>query len=153
MHSNTTNIRMATDADAASIIGFQKAMALETEGLELRPETLARGVEAVLNDPGKGTYYVAEGPEGVIASLMITREWSDWRNGWVWWIQSVYVLPGYRGKGVYAAMYAFLKEIVERNTDALGLRLYVDQRNALACRVYERLGMNGDHYSLYEWMP
>ncbi|MBE0641297.1 MAG: GNAT family N-acetyltransferase, partial [Bacteroidales bacterium] len=81
------------------------------------------------------------------------REWSDWRNGWVWWIQSVYVLPEYRGKGVYAEMYAYLKEIVVRNTEVLGLRLYVDQRNVQACKVYERLGMNGDHYSLYEWMP
>lgn len=128
-------------------------MALETEGLELSTEVLSRGVEAVFNDPGKGTYYVAVSSEGVIASLMITREWSDWRNGWVWWIQSVYVLPDYRGKGVYAAMYAYLKEISERDPDVLGLRLYVDQRNVQACKVYERLGMNGDHYSLYEWMP
>ena len=145
-------VRNATPKDAATIAGFQIKMALETEGLTLEPEVVEQGVAAVFRDPSKGRYFVAEEEGVVIASLMITYEWSDWRNGLVWWFQSVYVQPGYRKQGVFAQMYRYIKELVEASADIRGLRLYVDKRNLPAQKVYIRLGMNGSHYDTYEWM-
>ncbi|HRY97896.1 MAG TPA: GNAT family N-acetyltransferase [Bacteroidales bacterium] len=153
MDASILVIRPALREDAPAITAFQLAMAQETEGLELRSDTLAQGVSAVFDDPSKGTYFVAENGGLILSSLMVTPEWSDWRNGWVWWIQSVYVLPEWRGRGVYKAMYLHIQEQVLGRTDILGIRLYVDQRNTVAGKVYARLGMNGDHYALYEWMP
>ncbi|HYR29837.1 MAG TPA: GNAT family N-acetyltransferase [Thermoanaerobaculia bacterium] len=143
--------REALPADASAIIEFQLAMARETEELELDREILTRGVEAVFTDPALGRYYVAEEDGRVVGSLMITYEWSDWRNGMVWWIQSVYVIPEFRRRGVYAGLYAQIKGIVEQSA-VRGIRLYVDKRNKPAQDVYTRLGMNGEHYQLFEWM-
>jgi ribosomal protein S18 acetylase RimI-like enzyme len=143
--------REAVPADASAIIEFQLAMARETEDLELDRGILTSGVNAVVADPALGRYYVAEDDGRVIGSLMITYEWSDWRNGMVWWIQSVYVIPDFRRRGVYAALYSHVKEIVEQST-VRGIRLYVDKRNAAAQEVYTRLGMNGEHYVVFEWM-
>lgn len=143
--------REAVPADASAIIGFQLAMARETEDLELDRDILTRGVEALFADPNLGRYYVAEEDGRIAGSLMITYEWSDWRNGMVWWIQSVYVTPDFRRRGVYAGLYAHVKSMVEQSA-VRGVRLYVDKRNRPAQEVYTRLGMNGEHYLVYEWM-
>ena len=144
--------RDAAPGDAARIIEFQLAMARETEDLDLDREILTRGVGAVFADPSLGRYFVAENDGEVIASLMITYEWSDWRSGMVWWIQSVYVVPSFRRRGVYAGLYSHVKALVERDPAIRGIRLYVDSRNTGAQEAYTRLGMNGEHYKVFEWM-
>jgi len=144
-------IRIANQSDAGSIIAFQKAMAMETEGLELKDEKIKKGVGAVFGDSSKGRYYVAEDKGTVVASLMITFEWSDWRNANVWWFQSVYVIPEYRRKGVFKMMYEYIKEEGIQEGIA-GLRLYVDSTNTPAQKTYEAMGMNGSHYKTFEWM-
>ena len=144
--------REATPDDAAAIVEFQLAMAIETEELELDRVILSRGVAAVFADATLGRYFVAEEEEDVIASLMITYEWSDWRAGTVWWIQSVYVVPAFRRRGVYGGLYAHVKAFVEDDAAIRGIRLYVDERNKSAQEVYARLGMNGEHYRVFEWM-
>ncbi|HDO27947.1 MAG TPA: GNAT family N-acetyltransferase [Bacteroidetes bacterium] len=145
-------IRLAIEADTQAIIDFQMKMALESEGFQLNRETLASGVIAVFRDPQKGKYFVAEHDGEVIASMLLTPEWSDWRNRWVFWLQSVYVLPDYRKKGVFRMMYSHAKKLVEEDNDCAGLRLYVDVDNKNALAVYRALGMNGDHYKVFEWM-
>lgn len=145
-------IREARRDDAATIIEFQLAMALETEELTLDRDILTRGVAALFDQPSLGRYFVAESEGRVIASLMITYEWSDWRNGMVWWIQSVYTVPEFRRRGVYAALYTHIRAQVEPDPDIRGIRLYVDTRNVAAQQVYARLGMEGEHYKVFEWM-
>lgn len=144
-------IREASLGDAKTIIDFQIKMAWETEKLNLDRAVLEKGVISVFNDPHKGTYFVAEDNGRVVASLLITFEWSDWRNATVWWIQSVFVIEGYRGKGVFKKMYQFISEKVKKIPSLAGLRLYVEKSNAAAQCVYEKLGMNGNHYQMYEW--
>jgi GNAT superfamily N-acetyltransferase len=145
-------IREADVTDAGDIAAFQRAMARETEEVELDAAIVDRGVRAVFDEPARGRYFVAEGEGRVIASLLITYEWSDWRNGNVWWIQSVYVRPEFRRRGVYARMYDHVRGIVEGDANVRGIRLYVDRRNAPAQDVYRRCGMNGEHYLVFEWM-
>lgn len=145
-------IREARREDASTIIEFQLAMALETEELTLDREILTRGVHALFDNSTLGRYFLAESEGRVVASLMITYEWSDWRNGMVWWIQSVYTVPEYRGRGVYAALYKHIRSLVEPQPDIRGIRLYVDTRNVAAQKVYARLGMEGEHYKVFEWM-
>jgi GNAT superfamily N-acetyltransferase len=144
--------RDATRDDAQVIVAFQLAMARETEEIDLDLATCTRGVAAVFDDAHKGRYFVAEDGGEVIASLMITLEWSDWRNGMVWWIQSVYVRPSHRGRRVYAGLYQHIRTLVGSTPDVRGIRLYVDRRNTAAQEVYRRCGMNGDHYQVFEWM-
>ena len=144
--------RNATREDADAIIEFQLAMARETEELELDRDVLTRGVAAVFDDTSKGRYYVAEAEGRVVASLMITYEWSDWRSGTVWWIQSVYVLPEFRKRGIYAGLYTHVRYMIKDEPSIRGIRLYVDERNRTAQEVYTRLGMNGEHYRVFEWM-
>src|SRR6185503_11710952 len=144
--------RDATRDDVPAIIDFQLAMARETEDLDLDREILTKGVNALFTDPSLGRYYIADADSRAAGSLMITYEWSDWRNGMVWWIQSVYVLPEYRRRGIYAGLYAHIKKIVEPDPSVRGIRLYVDNRNASAQQVYARLGMEGEHYRVFEWM-
>jgi GNAT superfamily N-acetyltransferase len=144
--------RDATPHDAAAIIDFQLAMAQETEDVSLDRVILTRGVHAVFDNRSHGRYFVAEADGRVAASLLITYEWSDWRNGVVWWIQSVYVRPEMRGRGVYAGLYEHVKSIADSDERVRGIRLYVDRRNAVAQEVYTRLGMNGEHYLVFEWM-
>ncbi len=144
-------IRQATPDDAGAIIRFQLAMAMETEKMELKTETVTKGVMAVFRDPKKGQYYVAEENDSVVASLMITFEWSDWRNANVWWFQSVYVVPDYRRKGIFTLMYDYVK-LAGVAEGIAGLRLYVEAENIRAQRTYEALGMDGRHYKTYEWM-
>lgn len=145
-------IQQAHKSHIARIVDFQVAMALETENLELSGETVQRGVQAVFDDPSKGKYLVAMANREIVATTLLTPEWSDWRNGFVYWIQSVYVLPGYRDQRIFATMYEHIKELVMQDDHLLGLRLYVDKTNEQAQKVYEKLGMNGEHYKLFEWM-
>lgn len=145
-------IREAFSDDAQQIVRFQLAMALETEDVILNPETVTSGVNAVFADPGKGRYYVADDDGLVIGSLLTTFEWSDWRNGTVLWIQSVYVLPRFRQKGTYKSLYNHIRTLVERDVGLKGIRLYADKSNLTAQQVYEKLGMTADHYQLYEWL-
>src|SRR5437763_4713369 len=144
--------RDAARRDANDILDFQLAMARETEDVDLDREVCRRGVEAVFDEPSHGRYFVAEVDGRVAASLLITYEWSDWRNGNVWWIQSVYVRATFRRRGVYARMYEFVRAAASRDANVRGIRLYVDRRNTLAQDVYRRCGMNGVHYLVYEWM-
>jgi GNAT superfamily N-acetyltransferase len=150
--TQTAIYRPATRADIATIADFQLAMALETEQLALDPATVLGGVTAVFDQPERGYYYVAEHDNAVVASLLITREWSDWRNGEVWWIQSVYVVPTARRRGIFAGLYRYVQNLVGENPAIRGLRLYVDQANTAAQHVYTQLGMNGEHYRVFEWM-
>jgi len=145
------SIRKATPSDASPIIDFQLKMAWETEQTNLVPETVTKGVNAVFFDTSRGMYYVAEAEGHVVASLLITYEWSDWRNCNVWWFQSVYVLPDFRRQGIFRKMYIFIKNQAIAQGIA-GLRLYVETRNIRARKTYESLGMSSEHYSFYEWM-
>lgn len=145
------SIRKAEPDDAADIIDFQNKMAWETEKLELIHEKVTNGVLAVFSDPAKGQYWVAEDDGKIIASLLITYEWSDWRNANVWWFQSVYVLPELRRKGVFRMMYEKIKTEAEKKGIA-GLRLYVETNNIRAHKTYESLGMQCEHYRMYEWL-
>lgn len=145
-------IRKAKKDDAGQIAAFQLEMALETENLQLDKGVVDRGVCQVFSDRSKGTYYVAEKNGQVIASLLTTYEWSDWRNGTVLWIQSVYVRPPFRGNGVYRNMYRHIQQLVEQDEQLKGIRLYVDQTNSRAQQVYQKLGMTAEHYQLFEWL-
>lgn len=145
-------IRSAQEKDLSQLVAFQMAMALETENLTLDQEVLTQGMQAVLADANKGAYYVAEMEGNVMGSLMITYEWSDWRNGMVWWIQSVFVDKAFRGKGVYKALYTHIQNLVKADDKIRGIRLYVDKTNTSAQEVYKKLGMNGEHYATFEWM-
>ena len=144
--------RDANRRDTLDIVEFQIAMARETEDVELNRFICTRGVEAIFEDRTLGRYFVAESDSDVVASLLITYEWSDWRNGIVWWIQSVYVRPEFRRRGVYAGLYDHVRNIAGNLEAVKGIRLYVDRRNTSAQEVYRRLGMNGDHYQVFEWM-
>jgi ribosomal protein S18 acetylase RimI-like enzyme len=144
-------IRRASRKDTPSIIEFQQKMAWETEEMTLIPEIISKGVSGVFEDPSRGQYYVAENDGTVISSLLITYEWSDWRNSNVWWFQSVYVLPEFRRTGIFRKMYTFIKEEADKNKVA-GLRLYVESNNIRARKTYEALGMSSEHYTMYEWL-
>lgn len=149
---NEIRYRDGNRRDARDIIEFQIAMARETESIELNRFVCSRGVEAVFEDRTLGRYFVAETDSTLVASLMITYEWSDWRNGVVWWIQSVYVRPEFRRRGVYAGLYQHVRKIAENLETVKGIRLYVDRRNEPAQEVYRRMGMDGEHYQVFEWM-
>jgi GNAT superfamily N-acetyltransferase len=145
-------VREARREEIAVIQAFQLAMAHETEGLKLDEDVLAKGIRAVFDNPEKGKYFIAEMNGVVVGSLMITYEWSDWRCKTIYWIQSVYVVPEYRRKGVYRALYEAIRHMAEKDEGIAGIRLYVDSQNHIAQLTYSRLGMNGDHYKVFEWM-
>ena len=145
-------IRQANETDSSSIVEFQLAMAWETEQLQLHEPTVVKGVAAVFADQGKGIYYVAELNGTVVGSLLTTFEWSDWRNGTVWWIQSVYVRPEYRKRSIFSHLYKHIQSLVVTNPDLRGIRLYADKTNIPAHGVYEHLGMTAEHYQMFEWM-
>jgi ribosomal protein S18 acetylase RimI-like enzyme len=145
-------IRPATPEDSKHIIDFQQKMAMETENVQLDYAILKEGLKRLFEDSTKGKYYVAEDNKEVIGCLMTTFEWSEWRCGNVLWIQSVYILPSHRGRGVFKLMYEYIKGLVTPDSEYRGIRLYVDKTNAAAQKVYEKLGMNGEHYQVYEWM-
>lgn len=146
----TLNIRVAEPKDIASLVNFNQSMAWETESKRLDETTLSKGVTALIKDVTKGYYLVAEQDEQVVGSLMVTTEWSDWRNGVFWWIQSVYILPDYRRKGIYARLYAQVKSLAAKQQDVCGFRLYVENDNSVAQKTYEALGMKQSHYLMFE---
>jgi L-amino acid N-acyltransferase YncA len=145
-------IREATETDIPSLLDFQLKMALETENITLDISSLTMGIHRLFKDPTRGRYYVGEENGEVVGCLMTTYEWSDWRNGIVLWIQSVYVAKEHRGKGVYKEMYSHIRQLVENGPDLKGIRLYVDKTNKQAQQTYGKIGMNGEHYTVYEWM-
>ena len=144
--------RVAVAADAATLAEFNGAMALETESKSLALEKLLPGVESVLRAPRHGFYVVAEAAGEIAGSLLVTYEWSDWRNGRLWWIQSVYVRPAHRRRGVYRALHEFVRERARATGDVVGIRLYVERENAAARRTYGALGMTETPYRIYEEM-
>jgi GNAT superfamily N-acetyltransferase len=150
---SVVEIRKARMSDCNSIVEFQEKMAWETEYYKLDHDTVQRGVEAVLNNENLGLYFLAIVNDEVAGSLLTTYEWSDWRNGIVLWIQSVYVDPEYRKRGIYRALYNHIKSLVIKDESLKGIRLYVDKSNKNAHKVYSRLGMDGNHYRVFEWMP
>jgi len=146
------HIRPGLLFDIEAIADFQVKMAQETENLTLDPETVVKGVTAVIDDPSKGKYWVAEVDGKLAGCLLTVNEWSDWRNGTVLWIHSVYVIPEMRKKGVFKSLYQHLQQMVKESSDLRGLRLYVDKSNTSAQKVYESLGMSSEHYHLFEWL-
>ena len=144
------NVRRATRRDARVLTEFNRAMALETERKLLRPRVIGAGVRGLLRRPDSGFYTVAELGGEVIAALMVTKEWSDWRNGDFWWIQSVYVRPEHRRRGVYKRLYRYLQALAARQRGVCGFRLYVEQGNRRAQATYRASGMERTHYLVYE---
>jgi GNAT superfamily N-acetyltransferase len=145
-------VREARLTDIPSLLDFQLKMALETENVQLEIQPLTEGMNRLFRDPGKGKYYVAEENGEPVGCLMTTFEWSEWRCGKILWIQSVYVAAPWRKKGVFKKMYQHIHQLVSESPDLKGIRLYVDKTNATAQNVYGGLGMNGDHYTVFEWM-
>lgn len=144
------NIRKGIRSDAETIIDFQLKMALETENLELDKEVLRKGVNSVYNNDF-ADYFLAINKGEVVASLMLTYEWSDWRNAMVSWIQSVYVIKEFRRKGVFSKMYEFVKNEVKNKDGYSGIRLYVDKTNKNAIETYKAMGMDNQHYEMFEY--
>ena len=143
-------IRDATQADLDFIVAANAALAVESENQTLDPKLLRPGVQAVLDDPALGRYYLAEVDGQLVGQLMTTFEWSDWRNGVFLWIQSVYVLPAHRGAGVFRALYQHLAGLATKDNRICGIRLYVDRDNARAQKVYTRLGMHLSNYQVMQ---
>jgi ribosomal protein S18 acetylase RimI-like enzyme len=150
MHRMTTTVRPADPSDLDTIAGFNVAMALEAEHKRLDPDTVRRGVAAALADPAKGRYFIAERDGRVVGQLMITFEWSDWRNGVFWWIQSVYVHPQARQSGVFTALFRHLEAQAKSQPGVCGLRLYVEDGNTRAQATYRRCGMADGGYRVME---
>ena len=143
-------IRMAVMADLPVIADFNVRLAEESEDLALDAARVEAGVRALLTDTAKGIYYVAEIAGDVVGQLMITYEWSDWRNGNIWWIQSVYVKPEFRRAGVFRALFHHLERLAKTQKDVCTLRLYMHAENTRARQSYERLGMTRTKYEVFE---
>jgi len=143
-------IRPATAADADFLAQGNVAMALETEHKQLDPATIAAGVRAALADPAKGRYFIAEQAGERVGQLMITYEWSDWRNGTFWWIQSVYVLPEARRGGVFRALFQHLEQLAAADPSVCGIRLYVERENDRAQATYRHCGLEDAGYAVME---
>ena len=147
---NGIAVRPARAEEADTLAGFNIAMALETEGRRLLPEVVGAGVRRLLAEPALGFYLVAVADGEVVGSAMVTTEWSDWRNGRFWWIQSVYVRPERRRHGVFRALYAHIREAAAQAPDVCGFRLYVERENAAAQATYRALGMHETDYRIME---
>jgi ribosomal protein S18 acetylase RimI-like enzyme len=145
-------VRDAKSADIETIVAFNRSMARETEDKDLALEVLRSGVRTVIENPTLGRYFVACHGDTVVGQLMITTEWSDWRNGQIWWIQSVYVLPDYRRRSVFRSLYRHVEQVARETAGVVGLRLYVEHNNIVAQRVYESLGMQNAGYLVFETM-
>ncbi len=143
-------IRQGTQADARTIADFNRSMARETENRDLSPDKIYPGVERLMDRPEYGFYIVAVSAGEVVGTLMITTEWSDWRNGLFWWIQSVYVAPAHRRTGIYRKMYEYIQSQADNEPDVCGYRLYVEKDNRIAQQTYQALGMTETDYQLYE---
>jgi GNAT superfamily N-acetyltransferase len=144
------HIRAASSDDVARLVEWACAMALETERKRLDPDVVRRGIETVLGQPGRGRYFVACAGDVPVGTLMLTYEWSDWRCADWWWIQSVYVDPGQRRRGVYRALYAHVLAQAREAEAVCGLRLYVEKENADAQSTYAALGMGDAGYLMFE---
>ncbi len=143
-------IRPATLEDAEFLVRGNASMALETEGRVLDTQTLRAGVCSVFDDAARGFYLIAEVDGQPAGQMMITYEWSDWRNGAFWWIQSVYTLPEWRGRGVFKALYWHVESLARESGGVCGLRLYVEAHNQRAQAAYERCGMKKAVYRMFE---
>lgn len=135
-----------------AVASMNISLALESENRTLNPAIVEQGVTACLNDTNKGWYLLACENDRPVGQLMITLEWSDWRNGWFWWIQSVYVLPTYRGKGIFRKLFENVSLIAKKEMNVVGIRLYVEEHNHSARKVYEKLGMHPAGYEVLEAM-
>jgi len=144
------SIRRAEPSDVDDIVAFNRAMAWETEGKELSLGLIQPGVKGLFDNPQYGFYLVAETEAQVVGSLMVTMEWSDWRNGLLWWIQSVYVRPEWRRCGVYRRLYEKVKSLAREQGGVRGFRLYVEKENQAAHRTYQSLGMQETVYLMFE---
>lgn len=147
---DSMRIRLAEPRDAGEIIRFNQAMAFETEQRRLPEAVISAGVRYVLDHPEAGFYLITEQEDTTVGSLMVTYEWSDWRNGYFWWIQSVYVVPEFRRRGIYRRLYAEVKRLAATADDCRGFRLYVEKENTGAQKTYEALGMAPCPYIMYE---
>ncbi|HJT61295.1 MAG TPA: GNAT family N-acetyltransferase [Burkholderiales bacterium] len=143
-------VRLATPQDAPVLVEFNAAMALETEQKALLADVIGAGVRSLLGDPAAGFYVVAEKNGEIVGALMITKEWSDWRNGTFWWIQSVYVQPDVRRQGVYKLLYRHVQELAAKDPAICGFRLYVERENGRAQATYQALGMKETRYLVFE---
>jgi len=143
-------IRDATPDDAKTIAAYNSAMALETEGRPLEPSLISPGVQAVLDDKCKGLYWVAEQNGELVGQIMVTHEWSDWRNGVMWWIQSVYVVESSRRQGVFSALYRHVASLARQDSECCGIRLYVEHENQRAQKTYLALGLVKPGYDVME---
>lgn len=143
-------VRLGSEKDAQTIADFNIAMAMETESKELCDDVALAGVRGLIDRPQEGFYVVAEMDGEIVASLMVTKEWSDWRNGVFWWVQSVYVIPAWRKKGVFRRLYEFVRERAVGSGEVCGLRLYVEKDNTAAQKTYLKLGMEETPYKMYE---
>jgi GNAT superfamily N-acetyltransferase len=148
----TLTIRPAQPSDLDAVVEFNRLLALETEGKVLDPLILSLGVSRALAEPDRLRYWVAEVDQSpcIVGQAAITREWSDWRNCWNWWLQSVYVAAAFRGQGIFRALYQFISEQARADAEVNGLRLYVEDSNHAAQHTYRALGMKAAGYSVYE---
>jgi len=146
----TVSIRPATQADAGRIADFNRRLAEESEGKRLDRQTVLAGGKALLDRPAHGQYYVADNGAEVVGQLLITYEWSDWRNAQFWWIQSVYVASQFRRQGVFSKLYAHVAELARSNPGVCGLRLYVEEHNTRALATYRALGLSSPGYRVME---
>jgi GNAT superfamily N-acetyltransferase len=153
-HSQGSGIRIrrADPSDQLVVVEFNRLLALETENKRLDAAVLNRGVALALSDPERLCYWVAEvvEPAELVGQAAISREWSDWRNGWLWWLQSVYVASSHRGQGIFRALFHTIRDEARAHRDVIGLRLYVDDSNEPALRTYRALGLRPGGYSIYE---
>ena len=150
MSEQIPQVREATPADRDFLVECARAMALETEHKELDLPTLRAGVAALLADPTRGRVFIADAHRTPAATLMLTYEWSDWRNGFFWWIQSVYVVPAERRRGLYRLLHEHVRDLAARTDGVFGLRLYVERDNVNAQATYRRMGMEETPYRIYE---
>lgn len=146
----TINVRKANQKDAVSIVKMNKALALETESITLDDQVISLGVANCLKDSAKGSYFLAEYEGAVIGQLMFTFEWSDWRNGWIWWLQSVYVDPDFRGKGAFKSLFHHVEMLALAQLDVVAIRLYVEMHNLPAKEVYQKVGMQHSGYEVFQ---
>ncbi len=151
MHTDI-RIRTAEPQDIETIVELNMAMAWETEHVNLSQDILTRGIRAVFDDADRGFYVVAESDGRVVGCLLITFEWSDWRCGLFWWIQSLYIRPMFRRQGIFRHLHEFVKVKAVDRCDVCGIRLYVEQSNHVAQRAYEQIGMHARSYRMYEQM-
>ncbi len=152
-NSEAVTFRRANDADVESIMQFNLKLAMETEQKTLEPNTIRQGVSSGLQQFPEAQYFVAEHEDQIVGQLMFTREWSDWRNGWMLWLQSVYVEQQFRNQGVFRDLLKLAQDTVSQDGRAIGIRLYVERENETAMAAYSRLGFRDAGYRILEIVP